>query len=107
MCIYVYIHGSPYFLNYIVSTSRLKHHPSAFQSILLDVHHTMFLADAFHERLELAVLQRSHVWEHVVFNLVVQPAIGDVHQIITAPGCLNSSKWYLSIYTYIDAYIYI
>ena len=47
---------------------------------------TMLLADTLHQRLELAVLQRSHVWEHVVFNLVVQPAIGDVHQIITTPG---------------------
>ena len=76
----------------MVETSRLKHHPSAFQGILLDIHHTMLLADALHKRLKLAVLQRSHVWEHVVFNLVVQPAIGDVHQIITTPHYLSPSE---------------
>mmetsp|Transcript_36368 Transcript_36368/g.44872 ORF Transcript_36368/g.44872 Transcript_36368/m.44872 type:complete len:235 (-) Transcript_36368:536-1240(-) len=43
----------------------------------------MLLADALHQGLKLAVLQGRHVWEHVVLNLIVEPSISDVNQIVS------------------------
>ena len=41
----------------------------------------MLLEDALHKRLELAVLQRGEIGEHVVLHLVVKPAVHGVNGI--------------------------
>mmetsp|Transcript_97156 Transcript_97156/g.251320 ORF Transcript_97156/g.251320 Transcript_97156/m.251320 type:complete len:235 (+) Transcript_97156:662-1366(+) len=42
----------------------------------------MLLAQALHQRLQLAVLQRRHVGEHVVLHLVVQPPVHAVDEVV-------------------------
>eukprot|EP00444_Apocalathium_aciculiferum_P006789 CAMPEP_0183401208 /NCGR_PEP_ID=MMETSP0370-20130417/13108_1 /TAXON_ID=268820 /ORGANISM="Peridinium aciculiferum, Strain PAER-2" /LENGTH=133 /DNA_ID=CAMNT_0025582631 /DNA_START=314 /DNA_END=713 /DNA_ORIENTATION=+ len=68
--------------HFVVADSAAEHLPSAPEAILLDVLDAMFLANALDERLQLAVLERRHVREHVVLDLVVEPAIENVHEVI-------------------------
>mmetsp|Transcript_69529 Transcript_69529/g.193467 ORF Transcript_69529/g.193467 Transcript_69529/m.193467 type:complete len:312 (+) Transcript_69529:117-1052(+) len=59
-----------------------EHLPGALQGILLHVEHTVLSAGALHQRLQLPVLQRSHVREHVVLNLVVEPPVHGVDDVV-------------------------
>mmetsp|Transcript_102036 Transcript_102036/g.329129 ORF Transcript_102036/g.329129 Transcript_102036/m.329129 type:complete len:491 (-) Transcript_102036:152-1624(-) len=68
--------------HFVVADSAAEHLPSAPEAVLLDVLDAMFLANALDERLQLAVLERRHVREHVVLDLVVEPAVENVHEVI-------------------------
>mmetsp|Transcript_4052 Transcript_4052/g.11847 ORF Transcript_4052/g.11847 Transcript_4052/m.11847 type:complete len:295 (-) Transcript_4052:430-1314(-) len=64
-----------------VANGHAQHLPRPDEGVLLDVLHAMLLAHALHQRLQLAVLQGRHVGEHVVLDLVVEPAVHPVDKV--------------------------
>jgi len=51
---------------------------------LLDVRHTILFADSLDARLHVLVRAHGHVREHVMFNLVVQPAVHEIVHVTTS-----------------------
>ena len=73
-----YKHGS-------LSDHHIDGLANTLEHILLDVRYTVLLTDGFYPWLSLLVGKHGQVWEHVVFNLVVQPSMCKVIEITTSP----------------------